>query len=112
MTTLHHYLCFAEGEKDEVNEAMMILIQDKFRRRRKHLVRLRRHLAPPELHLWENDEEEEDRGSKHGMSMLRQTSSSTLTDCGLQPVGNDVDTAENTLSDATFSHKRCGVMTR
>ncbi|GAA6217096.1 uncharacterized protein C5orf42 homolog [Lates japonicus] len=91
-----------EGEKEEVDELMMILIQDKHRQRRKHLGRLRRHLAPPELHLWEKEEEEEDRGSKHGMAVLRQfslgtsLSTSTLTDCGFPPVCSDGDTAENT----------------
>ncbi|XP_040914910.1 ciliogenesis and planar polarity effector 1 [Toxotes jaculatrix] len=91
-----------ESEEEEGNELMMILIQDKHRQRRKHLGRLRRHLAPPELHLWEKEEEEEDRGSKHGMAMLRQLSlgtslsTSTLTDCGFPPVCSDGDTAENT----------------
>ena len=100
-----------------MNESMMILIQDKFRQRRKHLARLARHLAPPELQLWEKDEEEDDRGSKHGMAMLRQLSLgtslsiSTLTDCGLQPVGSDGETAED-MSEATFSERHCGVMTR
>lgn len=80
---------------------MMIVIQDKRRQRRKHLGRLQRHLAPPELHLWEKEEEEEDRGSKHGMAMLRQLSlgtslsTSTLTDCGFPPVCSDGDTADN-----------------
>ncbi len=90
-----------EGEKNEVNELMMIVIQDKRRQRRKHLGRLRRHLAPPELHLWEKEEEEEDRGSKHGMEVLKQLSlgtslsTSTLTDCGFPPVCSDGDTADN-----------------
>ena len=80
---------------------MMIVIQDKSRLRRKHLGRLRRHLAPPELHLWEKEEEEvEDRGSKHGMAVLRQLSlgtslsTSTLTDCGFPPVYSDGDTVD------------------
>ncbi|KAM6975927.1 LOW QUALITY PROTEIN: ciliogenesis and planar polarity effector 1 [Tautogolabrus adspersus] len=91
-----------EGEKEEVNELMMIVIQDKRRQRRKHLGRLKRHLALPELHLWEKEEEEEDRGSKHGMAMLRQLSlgttlsTSTLTDCAYPPVCSDGDTADNT----------------
>uniref|UniRef100_A0A3B4XUB5 Uncharacterized protein n=1 Tax=Seriola lalandi dorsalis TaxID=1841481 RepID=A0A3B4XUB5_SERLL len=86
----------------EVNELMMILIQDKHRQRRKHLGRLRRHLGPPELHLWEKEEEEDDRGGKHGMAILRQLSlgtslsTSTLTDCGFPPVCSDGDTTENT----------------
>ncbi|XP_037341338.2 ciliogenesis and planar polarity effector 1 [Pungitius pungitius] len=91
-----------EGEKEEVNESMMIVIQDKFRLRRKHLGRLKRHLAPPELHLWEKEEEQDDRGSKHAMAMLRQLSlgtslsTSTLTDRGFPPVHSDADTVDNT----------------
>ncbi|XP_029300430.1 LOW QUALITY PROTEIN: ciliogenesis and planar polarity effector 1 [Cottoperca gobio] len=91
-----------DGEKEEMNELMMIVIQDKFRQRRKHLGRLTRHLAPPELHLWEKEEEVEDRGSKHGMAMLRQLSlgtslsTSTLTDCGFPPVYSDGDTVDTT----------------
>ncbi|KAK5852080.1 hypothetical protein PBY51_023582 [Eleginops maclovinus] len=91
-----------DGEKEEVDELMMIVIQDKSRLRRKHLGRLRRHLAPPELHLWEKEEEVEDRGSKHGIAVLRQLSlgtslsTSTLTDCGFPPVCSDGDTVENT----------------
>ncbi|KAM7392880.1 hypothetical protein PAMA_007814 [Pampus argenteus] len=94
-----------EGEKDEPSELMIILLQDKLRQRRKHLGRLQRHLAAPELHLWEKEEEVEDRGSKHGMAMLRQLSlgtslsASTLTDCGFPLLCSDGDTAENT-SDA------------
>lgn len=81
---------------------MMILIQDKRRQRRKHLSRLRRHLGPPELRLWEKEEEEEERASKHGMAMLGQLSlgtslsTSTLTDGGFPPVCSDGDTADNT----------------
>ncbi|KAM4527651.1 ciliogenesis and planar polarity effector 1 isoform 2-T2 [Odontesthes bonariensis] len=91
-----------EGETDEVNELMMIVIQDKFRQRRKHLARLQRHLAPPVLHLWEKEEQEEDKGSRHGIAVLRQLSlgtslsTSTLTDLGFQPVCSDVEAAENT----------------
>ncbi|XP_033503413.2 ciliogenesis and planar polarity effector 1 isoform X1 [Epinephelus lanceolatus] len=91
-----------EGEKEEVNELMMIVIQDKFRQRRKHLGRLTRHLAPPELHLWEKEEEQEDRGSKHGMAVWKQfslgtsLSTSTLTDFGFPPVYSDGDTVDNT----------------
>ncbi|CAJ1070587.1 ciliogenesis and planar polarity effector 1 isoform X1 [Xyrichtys novacula] len=94
-----------EEEEDEGNELMMIVIQDKRRQRRKLLGRLKRHLAPPELHLWEKEEEEEDKGSKHGMAMLRQLSlgttlsTSTLTDCGFPPVCSDGDTADN-MSEA------------
>ncbi|KAG7224026.1 hypothetical protein INR49_015283 [Caranx melampygus] len=106
-----------EGEKDEVDELMMILIQDKYRQRRKHLGRLRRHLAPTELHLWEKEEEEDDRGHKHGMAVLRQLSlgtslsTSTLTDCGFPPVCSDGDTAENT-SEAMSPEQHCQPMTR
>ncbi|TNN81260.1 putative protein C5orf42 [Liparis tanakae] len=91
-----------EGEKEEVNELMMILIQDKFRQRRKHLGRLARHLAPLELHLWEAEEEQDDRGSKHGTAVLRQLSlgtslsTSTLTDCGVPLVYSDGDTVDTT----------------
>ncbi|XP_071321560.1 ciliogenesis and planar polarity effector 1 [Trachinotus anak] len=106
-----------EGEKEDVNELMMVLIQDKRRQRRKHLGRLRRHLAPPELHLWEKEEEEDDRGNKHGMAMLRQLSlgttlsTSTLTDCGFPPVCSDGDTAENT-SEAISPEQHSQPMTR
>lgn len=81
---------------------MMIVIQDKRRLRRKHLGRLRRHLAPTELHLWEKKEDEEERGSKRGAAALKQLSlgtsvnNSTLTDCGFPPVCSDGDTADNT----------------
>ncbi|XP_054468861.1 ciliogenesis and planar polarity effector 1 [Anoplopoma fimbria] len=91
-----------EGEKEEVGELMIIVIQDKFRQRRKHLGRLKRHLAPLELHLWEKVEEQDDRGSKHGMAMLRQLSlgtslsTSTLTDFGFPLVYSDGDTVDNT----------------
>ncbi|XP_034565265.1 ciliogenesis and planar polarity effector 1 isoform X2 [Notolabrus celidotus] len=89
-----------EGEEEDVSDLMIMVIQDKRRQRGKHLKRLKRHLAPPELHLWEKEEEEEDRGSKHGIAMLRQLSlgttlsTSTLTDCGFPPVGSDGDTAD------------------
>ncbi|XP_037609215.1 ciliogenesis and planar polarity effector 1 isoform X4 [Sebastes umbrosus] len=90
-----------EGEKEEVDELMIIVIQDKFRQRKKHLRRLTRHLAPPVLHLWEKEEEKEDRGNKHGMAVLRKLSlgtslsTSTLTDCGFPPVYSDGDTVDN-----------------
>lgn len=96
---------------------MMIVIQDKRRQRRKHLGRLRRHLAPPELHLWEKEEEEEDRGSRHGMAVLRQLSlgtslsTSTLTDCGFPPVCSDGDTADNT-SEAISPERHSRAVTR
>ncbi|KAM3599738.1 uncharacterized protein V6R79_010631 [Siganus canaliculatus] len=91
-----------EGDNDEGEEPMLIVIQDKRRQRRKHLKRMHRHLAAIELHLWEKEAEEEDRGSKHGAAMLRQLSlgttlsTSTLTDCGFPPVCSDGDTADNT----------------
>lgn len=96
---------------------MMVLIQHKRRQRRKHLGRLQRHLAPPELNLWEKEEEEEDRGSKHGMAMLRQLSlgtslsTSTLTDHGFPPVCSDGDTADNT-SEAVSPDLHNRAMTR
>ncbi|XP_008284693.1 uncharacterized protein C5orf42 [Stegastes partitus] len=105
-----------EGDKEDENELMMIVIQDKFRQRRKHLARLRRHLGPPVLHLWEKEEEEEDRGSKHGMAMLRQLSlgtslsTSTLTEYGFPPVCSDGDTAENT-SEAISPEQHCRATT-
>ncbi|XP_023135531.2 ciliogenesis and planar polarity effector 1 isoform X2 [Amphiprion ocellaris] len=106
-----------EGEQEEESELMMIVIQDKKRQRRKHLARLKRHLAPPVLHLWEKEEEEEDKGSKHGMAMLRQLSlgtslsTSTLTECGFPPVCSDGDTAENT-SEAISPEQHCRAPTR
>lgn len=115
--TLYYSVCPSEGEKEEVSELMMIVIQDKLRQRRKHLGRLQRHLGPPELHLWEKEEEEEDRGSKHGMAMLRQLSlgttlsTSTLTDCGYPPVCSDGDTADNT-SEAISREMHSRTMTR
>ncbi|KAM8829024.1 ciliogenesis and planar polarity effector 1 [Spinachia spinachia] len=106
-----------DGEKEEVNELMMIVIQDKARLRRKHLGRLKRHLAPPELHLWEKEEEQDARGSKHGVAMLRplslgtNLSTSTLTDRGFPPVCGDADTADNT-SEATSPDLHSKVTTR
>ncbi|XP_034047925.1 ciliogenesis and planar polarity effector 1 isoform X2 [Thalassophryne amazonica] len=97
-----------EGEEEDANELMRIQIQDKRRQRRKHLARLKRHLAPLELCLWEKDEQEED---KHGggmvtqLSMDRSLSNSTLNDCGFPLMYSDGDTAENT-SD-TFSTDKC-----
>ena len=116
--TLPHAVCVSlEGEKEEVNELMIILLQDKLRQRRKHLGRLQRHLAPLELHLWEKEEEEEDKESRHGMAMLRQLSlgtslsTSTLTDFGFPPVYSDGDTAENT-SEAISPEQHCRRMIR
>lgn len=85
---------------------MLTLIQDKRRLRQKHLRRLQRHLAPPELHLWEKLEEEEDRESKHGMALLRQLSlgtslsSCTLTDPGSSQMCSEEDTEDNTSEAA------------
>ncbi|XP_029025275.1 ciliogenesis and planar polarity effector 1 [Betta splendens] len=96
-----------EGGKDELNESMMVLIQDKRRQRRKHLKRLQRHLAPPELHLWEEGEEVEVRGPKSGTAMFTQLllgtslSTSTLTDCGFPPLCSDGDT------EAISSEQHC-----
>lgn len=90
-----------EEEKVEAGEVMMIAIQDKLRQRRKHLGRVQRHLAPPELHLWEKEEEEEDKGSKHAVAMLGQLSlgtslsTSTLTDHGFPTVCSDADAVES-----------------
>lgn len=89
---------------------MMVAIQDKRRLRRKHLGRLRRHLGAPELHLWEKEEEEEDKGSKHGMSVLKQLSlgttlsTSSLTDCGFPPVCSDGDTADTSEAVSPEAH--------
>ncbi|XP_074546537.1 ciliogenesis and planar polarity effector 1 isoform X2 [Halichoeres trimaculatus] len=100
-----------EGEED-LDEPMMMVIQDKRRQRKKHLSRLKRHLALPELHLWEKEEEEEDRGSKHGMAMLRQLSlgttlsTGTLTDCDFPPVSSDADTANSTSEAMNDTDKK------
>lgn len=85
----------------------MTVIQDKRRLRQKHLRHLQRHLAPPELHLWEKQEEEEDRESKHGMALVRQLSlgtslsSCTLTDPGSPQMCSEEDTEENTSEAAS-----------
>lgn len=91
----------------------MTAIQDKRRLRQKHLRHLQRHLAPPELRLWEKQEEEEDRESKHGMAMLRQLSlgtslsSCTLTDCGSPQMCSEEDTEGHTSEAASpESHSR------
>ena len=79
---------------------MTILIRDKLRQRRKHQRRLARHLAPPELHLWEKEEAEEERGRSAALlerfSLGASLSTSTLTDCGRPLVYSDGDTGENT----------------
>ncbi|XP_028317922.1 ciliogenesis and planar polarity effector 1 isoform X2 [Gouania willdenowi] len=92
-----------EEEKGEESELMMVVIQDKFRLRGKHLARVQRHLAPPVLQLWDKEEEEDDdRGSKHRMALLQQlslgtsVSTSTLNDCALAPMCSDGDTTDNT----------------
>lgn len=67
----------------------MTVIQDKHRLRGKYLRHLQRHLAPPELRLWEEEEEEEGRESKQGMTMLRQLSLDTsLSSCTLTERGS------------------------
>lgn len=91
----------------------MTAIQDKRRLRQKYLRHLQRHLAPPELRLWEKQEEEEDRESKHGMAVLRQLSlgtslsSCTLTDCGSPQMCSEEDTEGHTSEAASpESHSR------
>lgn len=79
----------------------MTVIQDKHRLRGKYLRHLQRHLAPAELRLWEQEEEEADRESKQekGMAMLRQRSlgtslsSCSLTECGSPQMcsGEDIE---------------------
>lgn len=94
-----YFGCSLDGNNDE--ELLMTVIQDKHRMRQKHLRHLQRHLAPPELHLWEKEEEDEGRESKHGMTMLRQLSlgtslsSCTLTDCGSPQMCSEEDTEDN-----------------
>uniref|UniRef100_A0A3Q2PYX9 Uncharacterized protein n=1 Tax=Fundulus heteroclitus TaxID=8078 RepID=A0A3Q2PYX9_FUNHE len=62
---------------------------------RKHLARLQRHLAPPELHLWQKADEDEGRGGANDTLSLGTTvSSGTLTDGAFQPVCSDADTPE------------------
>ncbi|XP_061603123.1 LOW QUALITY PROTEIN: ciliogenesis and planar polarity effector 1 [Phyllopteryx taeniolatus] len=74
-----------DEDKQPVGKPMKGLIRDKLRQRKKHLGRLLRHLAPPELRLWEKDEDKED---EHGAATTRprspvtSVSASTLTDCG------------------------------
>ncbi|XP_029372415.1 ciliogenesis and planar polarity effector 1 isoform X2 [Echeneis naucrates] len=109
--------CNVLEEKEEVEELMMVLIQDKHRQRRKHLGRLRRHIAPPDLYLWEKEEEDDDRAGKHGMAVLRQLSlgtslsTSTLTDYGFPQVCSDGDTAENTF-ETIPPEQHCQPMSR
>uniref|UniRef100_A0A3B4AUS7 Ciliogenesis and planar polarity effector 1 n=1 Tax=Periophthalmus magnuspinnatus TaxID=409849 RepID=A0A3B4AUS7_9GOBI len=82
--------CNVVGAGNETGEIMMVFIQDKLRLRKKHLNRLRRNLAPLEIHLWEKEiEEEEDRTKQ--LSLGTSLSTSTLTDCGLLPVHSDAD---------------------
>ncbi|XP_035990365.1 LOW QUALITY PROTEIN: ciliogenesis and planar polarity effector 1 [Fundulus heteroclitus] len=83
-----------EGGEDG-NEPMTTFIQDRKRHRRKHLARLRRHLAPPELHLWQKaDEDEGGGGANDTLSLGTTVSSGTLTDGAFQPVRSDADTPE------------------
>ncbi|XP_026029615.1 ciliogenesis and planar polarity effector 1 isoform X4 [Astatotilapia calliptera] len=106
-----------DGKKEEGNELMVILIQDKHRQRRKHLARLERHLAPPVLNLWEKEDEEED-DQEHGMAMLGQLSlgtslsTSTITDCGFPSMRIDGDTTDDTsgaVSPEQYSRAMTGV---
>ncbi|KAM9820132.1 LOW QUALITY PROTEIN: ciliogenesis and planar polarity effector 1 [Neosynchiropus ocellatus] len=103
-----------DGGKEEAGEVMMILIPDRRRQRKKHLKRLKRHLALTELHLWDKVEEEEDRGSKHGMAVLKQLSmgttlsTSTLMECDPPGLGNGGSTLENTLTDLSDAFKTRG----
>lgn len=83
----------------------MTVIEDKRRLWQKHHRYLQRHLGPPELRLWEKQEEEEDRESKHAMAMLRQfspgtsLSSCTITDWGSPQMCSEED-AEDNVSEA------------
>ena len=92
-----HSLTSSEAEKEEAGEMMMIVIRDRLRQRRKHLKRLKRHLAPLEVCLWER--EEEDKGGGVGTVTLghlplgASLSSGTLTDAGHPLVYSDGDTA-------------------
>ncbi|KAM4532203.1 ciliogenesis and planar polarity effector 1 [Fundulus diaphanus] len=103
-----------EGGEDG-NELMMTFIQDRKRHRRKHLARLQRHLAPPELHLWEKADEDEGRGGANDMATLGQlslgttVSSSTLTDGAFQPVCSDADTAVDTPEAVSPKQPRAAV---
>lgn len=98
---------FKGGEEEEADKSMKTVIQDKRRQRRKHLGRLRRHLAPTELHLWDVKEGEEERGSKRESAVPRKPSSSkspsngTLTKGDLPPVCSDDGETVDTLSKAT-----------
>lgn len=88
--------------------SMRTVIQDKRRQRRKHLGRLRRHLAQTELHLWEVKEGEEERGSKRGAAAPRQPSPSKSAhgDCGFPPVCSDDGDTADALSEATSPDAR------
>lgn len=89
---------------------MRTVIQDKRRQRRKHLGRLRRHLAPTELHLWVAKEGEEERGSQRGPAVQRQPPSSkspsddTFTNDGFPPVCSDDGDTADAMSEATSPH--------
>lgn len=86
---------------------MRTVIQDKRRQRRKHLGRLRRHLAPTELHLWVVKEDEVERGSRRGPAVQRQPSSSkspsdnNVINGGFPPVCSDDGDTADALSEAT-----------
>lgn len=85
---------------------MRTVIQDKRRQRRKHLGRLRRHVAPTELHLWVGTEGEEEVGSKRGPAVPRKRSSSKspsddTDNGGFPPVCSDEGDTADALSEAT-----------
>lgn len=81
---------------------MKTVIQDKRRLRRKHLGRLRRHLAPTELHLWEAKEGEEERDNKPGSAVPRKPSSNkNPNNSSLPPVCSDDGETPDTLSEGT-----------
>lgn len=96
-----------EGDGKEASKSMRTVIQEKRRQRRKHLGRLRRHLAQTELHLWETKEGKEEKRSKRGAAAAshplptKSASDSTITTHGFQPVcSDDGDTADG-LSEET-----------
>ncbi|KAM6986487.1 ciliogenesis and planar polarity effector 1 [Aplochiton taeniatus] len=102
-----------EGEAGGEEPTMMILIRDRLRGRRKELRRRGKHLATPELHLWEKAEEEEEERRGHGAQWLGGTSlsTSTLTDGGRPLVYSDGDTADTSEAlspDLQNAHRKRG----
>ncbi|XP_061703718.1 ciliogenesis and planar polarity effector 1 isoform X3 [Syngnathoides biaculeatus] len=65
-----------DEDKQAAGKPVKRVIRSKLRQRKKHLGRLLRHLAPPELRLWEKDEDTDD---KRGPA---SASASTFTDGG------------------------------